>query len=137
MDTAKKKAELEKRLQDVSGQLSGTKSKSKKNAGKCKSNSICNIYKPWLQGVFNKYMTRVQSQKKFISGKIPMTKDEGRIFVNTPSSHGSYDIYYDENINQQNHYRNKSPFHTKVMFAATKCSHELERQSWLTFKSNG
>lgn len=34
MDTAKKKAELEKRLQDVSGQLSGTKSKSKKNSGK-------------------------------------------------------------------------------------------------------
>ena len=36
VDTAKKKAELEKRLQDVSGQLSGTKSKSKKNAGKYK-----------------------------------------------------------------------------------------------------
>lgn len=33
VDTAKKKAELEKRLQDVSGQLSGTKSKSKKNIG--------------------------------------------------------------------------------------------------------
>ena len=35
MDAAKKKAELEKRLQDVSGQLSGTKSSksSKKNAG--------------------------------------------------------------------------------------------------------
>ena len=40
MDTAKKKAELEKRLQDVSGQLSGTKSKSKKNAGEYISNSI-------------------------------------------------------------------------------------------------
>ena len=36
VDTAKKKAELEKRLQDVSGQLSGTKSKSKKNIGKHK-----------------------------------------------------------------------------------------------------
>ena len=36
VDAAKKKAELEKRLQDVSGQLSGTKSSksSKKNAGK-------------------------------------------------------------------------------------------------------
>ena len=44
MDTAKKKAELEKRLQDVSGQLSGTKSKSKKNAGKY--NFIINI--PYL-----------------------------------------------------------------------------------------
>jgi len=35
VDAAKKKAELEKRLQDVSGQLSGTKSSksSKKNAG--------------------------------------------------------------------------------------------------------
>lgn len=42
VDTAKKKAELEKRLQDVSGQLSGTKSKSKKNAGKHnKLNIVC------------------------------------------------------------------------------------------------
>ena len=41
MDTAKKKAELEKRLQDVSGQLSGTKSKSKKNAGKYNFNISC------------------------------------------------------------------------------------------------
>ena len=44
MDTAKKKAELEKRLQDVSGQLSGTKSKSKKNAGESMSNSISSLY---------------------------------------------------------------------------------------------
>jgi len=57
VDAAKKKAELEKRLQDVSGQLSGTKSSksSKKNAGKlavnqrisvittkmCENNRVC------------------------------------------------------------------------------------------------
>ena len=47
MDTAKKKAELEKRLQDVSGQLSGTKSKSKKNAGESMSNSILGLLQFW------------------------------------------------------------------------------------------
>ena len=52
------------------------------------------IYKPRLVGVFHKYTTRVRSQRKFatdkprarrgegfISGKLPMTEDEGRIFV--------------------------------------------------------
>ena len=28
-----------------------------------------------------------------------------------------------------------STFHSKVMFPVTKRSHELERQSWLTFKT--
>jgi len=52
VDAAKKKAELEKRLQDVSGQLSGTKSSksSKKNAGKLvisvsiQVGSVSNLY---------------------------------------------------------------------------------------------
>ena len=34
-------------------------------------------------------------QAWFISGKLPMTKDEGCIFVEyTVGSYGSYDIYY-------------------------------------------
>ena len=39
------------------------------------------IYKPRLQGVFNKYITRVRGQR-------------GVYLLNTPSSRGSYDIYY-------------------------------------------
>ena len=47
----------------------------------CQIESKYVIYKPRLQGVFNKYMTRVRGQRKFISGKLPMTEDEGRVFV--------------------------------------------------------
>ena len=39
------------------------------------------IYKPQLVGVFHKYTTQVQGQRKFISGKLLMTEDEGRIIV--------------------------------------------------------
>ena len=56
------------------------------------------IYKPRLGGVFHKYMTQVRSQRKFatdkplaqtpspkgegfICGKLPMTEDKGRSFV--------------------------------------------------------
>ena len=55
------------------------------------------IYKPRLQGVFNKYTTRVRGQRKFTTDK-PRARTYSR---------GSYDIYNDENINQQNHYGNK------------------------------
>jgi len=38
------------------------------------------------------YTTRVQGQRKFISGKLPMTEDEGCILCGIHRSHhGSYD----------------------------------------------
>ena len=30
---------------------------------------VCVIYKPWLVGVFHKYMTRVRGQRKFATDK--------------------------------------------------------------------
>ena len=68
---------------------------------------IYEIYKSWLRGVFRVYTTRVQGQSKFttdkpraegerfISGKLPMTEDEGCILCGIhPSRHGSCDIYH-------------------------------------------
>ena len=72
--------------------------------------NIYNINRGYL-GVYNKYMIRVRSQRKFtidkpqrltaegsISGKLPMTKDEGHIIAVYTEVAMVHIIYYEEVI---------------------------------------
>ena len=64
------------------------------------------VYKPWLQGVFNKYTTKsnvvgslpltLSLKGKGLISALPMTENEGHIFVEytIEAVHGSYDIIY-------------------------------------------
>ena len=70
------------------------------------------IYEPRLQGVFNKYTTRVLGHRKFTTDKPRARIHMIYTMMKTLTNKITMEI---------------STFHSKVMFPVTKCSHELER----------